>query len=679
MTSRPNRSLSWPGSPYHHRLGGFPEVDFGGNNFCFAFYCSPSYLLFKDGVDTVSDSINVITVVAHELAHMFWGNLITPKWWSYLWLSEGLATLFEYDAAHAFNPDLRMEELFVVDTLHSALRVDSTGNTRPMTYYVDTVAAIEGIFDSIAYSKAGSVFRMIKYAIGEKTFHKALQKYLDANKNTGVDEKPLYAALEQAIVEDQTAPSGIIATVMDTWSLQGGYPVLTVTRNYADNSISIHQEEFIASGSSGSSQKLWGIPVSFTKKTDAKFENPQANFWMQVKQQSVANDATASDWVIFNLGQTGYYRVNYDQRNWELLIAQLMSNHEVFPPTNRAQLIDDINVLANSGRVDNSLRLSLMEYLAKETDMIPLQAARRHFSTLLQNFEYSTKFPLLQKFVRNAVKESYDAVEKFFFIDEMDISTTKSASALIDLACSAGLDSCLTLTRTLTFAELQSQTELVSKGDRYMIFCHGLKTASQRMFNLFDQRFNELVEESQGNGEEEEDLDNSTPFNRMADVSGCYGNKDEVLKVLKAMLVDGNPSSLLRTRLLWSFLSNLPVDLALDFVEENWDSLGYITASPEHQRLLLVVLNDVSRRIYTEDQKEKLDAWLELLSKTEFVIPEQVQVNVKNNFEWVKSQGLSMEAWLVDHFDSGDDTGSGVTVSLSVGLVALSFFIKYLI
>lgn len=521
----------------------------------------------------MNNKINVISVIAHELAHMYYGNLITPAWWSYLWLSEGLATLYEFYGAHAVYPELRMDELFIVNALQSAMRVDATGNTRPMTHYVDSVDGIEGIFDTIAYLKAGSVYRMIKYALGEATFHKALQKYLDENKNSGVNEQPLYRALESAISEDRTAPVGIIASVMDTWALQGGYPLVTVERDYATNRIHISQLEFIQTTNVVTSDKLWGIPISFTQKTNAKFDKGNADFWFQTREQDVANEIAASDWVIFNLQQSGYFRVNYDAQNWQLLIDELVSgDHESFPATNRAQMIDDINVLANYQKVDNTLRFSLMEYLSRETDMIPLQAASRHVRALGRMIASSDKYYLFQRYVTKMVKNSYDTVEKFFFADE-DVNTFKSRSVLIDLACTAGMEECQTLTRTLLFSELKTSSELINWEDREMVYCHGLRTATPRMFDTFMHTYERLYDEQpllpevpEPEGGDSVDYHDYNSINRLTRIMGCYGDEEGIQKLLEDIFSVDFRFPRYRFQILRSLVSNGHIGQVLNFL-----------------------------------------------------------------------------------------------------------------
>lgn len=519
----------------------------------------------------MNDRINVASVISHELAHMFYGNLVTPKWWTYLWLSEGLATLYEFYGTHAAFPEMRMDEQFTVNALHAAFRADQTGSSRPMTYYVDSVNGIEAIFDTISYLKAGSIFRMIKYALGEATFHKALQKFLNENKNSGVDEKPMYKALEEAIAEDRTAPVGIIASVMDSWSVQGGYPVVTVTRNYANGGIHLSQLEFITQTHPVTSTKVWGIPISFTQKTGANFDQRQANLWMQTREQEVANDVSANDWVIFNLLQSGYYRVNYDNRNWEQLIEELRTgNLYMIPPTNRAQMISDINYLADYGQVGNTLRFSLMEYLSRETDMIPLQAARLHMRALNRMMASSPQYYQFKRYMTRMVEWTFKGVEQFFFWDE-DVNTMESRTVLIDLACTAGVAECLAMTRTLMFAELRSKSEVINREDRAMIYCHGLKTASPRTFGLFMNTYDKLYNHVEWPTEELETVEASgfINMNLLNRVIGCYGNTDAIQDQLRQIFSEEFHYPRHRFEILNSIIVNGHLEEVLNFLVDN--------------------------------------------------------------------------------------------------------------
>lgn len=111
------------------------------------------YLLYEDGVSTTSDKQNVATVISHEFTHQWYGNLVSPQWWMYLWLNEGFATYYEYFTTDKIEPEWRLSEQFVVAEIHSAFDTDGLGTSHPMNAEVKTIPEIQAIFDSISYAK----------------------------------------------------------------------------------------------------------------------------------------------------------------------------------------------------------------------------------------------------------------------------------------------------------------------------------------------------------------------------------------------------------------------------------------------------------------------------------------------------------------------------------------------
>lgn len=515
-------------------------------------------MLFREGESTVNDKINVASVISHELAHMFFGNLITPKWWTYLWLSEGLATFYEFYATHPSYPELRLDELFVIDALHRILPGDSTGFSRPMTYYVESPEAIESIFDGVAYLKAGSIFRMIMNAVTEPTFQKALRFYLNDNRNSAVDEKPLYAAIERAIAEDQTAPLNFIDRVMDSWTLQGGYPVITVMRNYETSTMEVSQEEFISSGSTGNPNKLWYVPLSYTNRMSPNFVNTAPHVWLTETSQPISSGSFgSSDWVIFNVQQTGYYRVNYDVTNWNLLIDELVNgNHLIFSPINRAQMIDDSNILARSNRLSTQIPLDLMAYLVHEADMIPLLAANRHFMFLGKMLADSTKYNLYQKFVSKLIANKLTLVKDHDVNESVD--DFKLRSVLVDLTCELGLSECHELIRSSVNSELFEQKSVLNKEDRPKYYCHSLKTGDDALYEAYLSKVNDLLRRSSNKEEESESLD-------LLRQVACASNLSKVTDVLDSSLLQ----SKYRFEVLQSLAKNGHMELLLDYLVNN--------------------------------------------------------------------------------------------------------------
>ncbi|XP_063230541.1 uncharacterized protein LOC134535398 [Bacillus rossius redtenbacheri] len=332
-------------------------------------------ILYKEGVSTSSHKQAIALVIAHEFTHMWFGNLVSPKWWSYLWLSEGFAKYFEYFALAEVEPDWRLEEQFVLACVRAALTADSSGSSHPMTVEVADPDEISAIFDTISYQKAASVIRMMKHFVSPETFRRGLTRYLTAVGNSSAEPDDLFAAMDAQLHEDGGDPGVDVKVIMHTWTLQAGYPLLTVTRDYVSGQVTVSQERFLLQPGNGSDagNSSWWVPLTYTSGSELDFQSTAPRAWLPAGGDSIslALSVAPSDWLLLNVQQTGFYRVNYDERNWRLLAAQLGR----VPPVSRAQLLDDSLALARAGRLGYPAALELLRFLEQETDYVPWNSA----------------------------------------------------------------------------------------------------------------------------------------------------------------------------------------------------------------------------------------------------------------------------------------------------------------
>jgi len=184
---------------------------------------------------------------------------------------------------------------------------------------------------------------------------------------------------------------------MDTWTLQKGYPVITIdnTNNYYDDDdddsngyyINITQNWFLlnpilSSNNSNQSDYKWYIPFTYTTSNELNFNFETKPIWFKPNDTSIQikinnnNNITLNEtWLIGNLKHSGYYRVNYNENNWNLLVNQLLNDHKKIDILNRAQLIDDSFNLGRAGLIDQTLFLKITSYLVNETDPLAFQTA----------------------------------------------------------------------------------------------------------------------------------------------------------------------------------------------------------------------------------------------------------------------------------------------------------------
>lgn len=344
-------------------------------------------MLYDEKKASVVSKRHVAAVVAHELAHQWFGNLVTPKWWDDLWLNEGFASFVEFLGVDHVHPNWRMNDQFVISQLHDCFAMDSLPSTHQISFPVGSPDEIGSIFDTISYDKGASLIRMMSHFLTLPGMTKGLKNYLKALKYGNAEQSDLWHYLSDAQPND--GPLVDVAKVMNSWTLQVGYPVVTLRRQYDGSRTStLEQTKFDLikpKNDNQTSNLKWEIPISMTYKSDQK-RDTRAQMWLHQDDpplvQVPKNLMLAADdeWFLVNVDEVGYFRVNYDERNWRLIIDQLNSDHTVFSPTNRAQIVNDLFGLARVGLIDYEITMKATDYLSKENDYIVWNAASEMLS-----------------------------------------------------------------------------------------------------------------------------------------------------------------------------------------------------------------------------------------------------------------------------------------------------------
>ncbi|CAG2063687.1 unnamed protein product, partial [Timema podura] len=278
-------------------------------------------ILFDENVSTSADKQGIATTIAHEFAHQWFGNLVSPRWWSYTWLNEGFATYFEWFITAEVEKDWRIEDQFVIKEVQVALAADCLESSHPMTNLVNSPADISSIFDSISYAKAGSVIRMMSHFLSTNIFKAGLNTYLNAHHHNTAEASDLFTALHTSFLTVNPTSEISVIDVMNTWTTQMGYPVITVNRNYdtartakcqtgeiVQRFVQDHRERFLLTASADSSDNhdyKWWVPLTFTTNTSKDFTTTQTQIWLKASENEtdLTDIAANDDWVIFNKQQ----------------------------------------------------------------------------------------------------------------------------------------------------------------------------------------------------------------------------------------------------------------------------------------------------------------------------------------------------------------------------------------
>ena len=318
-----------------------------------------STLLVDEEKTSTANKQWVAMVIAHELAHQWFGNLVTMEWWTHLWLNEGFASFIEYLAIDHIFPEWDIWTQFVSTELSDAFSLDALKNTHPIEVAVGHPAEISEIFDRVSYSKGASVLRMLWKYLGEKDFQKGLQHYLKKHAYGNAQTEDLW----EALAEKSGKPVG---KIMANWTGKPGHPIISVKFKVKSAKLELTQSRFFSSPISKrqtQDQTVWNIPVRVGKD----------QFLMDKKSMDIPNKGEK-----LNSGEVSLVRVDYPRDYLHGLERSIRNGKSSAP--DRLGLIRDSFDLAQSGNSPTTLALELARSYVNEEDFTVWSALTGHLS-----------------------------------------------------------------------------------------------------------------------------------------------------------------------------------------------------------------------------------------------------------------------------------------------------------
>jgi len=348
-------------------------------------------LLIDPKFSSMDSRQRVAIVVAHELAHQWFGNLVTMDWWTDLWLNEGFASWIEYLAVDKCYPEFDIWTQFVADTFAHFLIPDALKSSHPIEVPIGHPAEIEEIFDDISYSKGSSVIRMLHDYIGDEAFRKGLHNYLKEYSYKNTITVNLWSHLAKA----SNKP---VEEVMSSWTLQMGYPLVTVTEEQQSNKtrvLKLSQQRFIADGSSDEENLQWKIPITIFTKSDPKSIAKQV--LMDKPEITVTLDNVAeNDWVKLNYNSIGLYRVKYDSKALGRLNEPIAD--KTLSPQDRLIIQNDVAALCNAGHQSFVDFLKLLLSYKDEDNFTVWKSIASTMGDLASLLEYTQYFDQFKQY-----------------------------------------------------------------------------------------------------------------------------------------------------------------------------------------------------------------------------------------------------------------------------------------
>ncbi|XGW23379.1 hypothetical protein V3C99_005539 [Haemonchus contortus] len=361
-----------------------------------------STLLHAEGIASALAKEQIALVICHEIAHQWFGNLVTMNWWNDLWLNEGFANYMEYRCVDKLFPDWNIMTRFYVENVAFSQEPDGLRSSRAVSTHTSNETNIMGLFDAISYHKAAAIIRMLQSLSGERNFQRSLIQYLNKYAYGNAKGSQLWKIVEKHAV----LPHGVsIASLATAYITQVGCPMIYVT--LSNNEIIIHNQtrHFFEDGMDDDTE--WPIPVHY--RTDSQRE-PKLH-WMNVDHNKVAWPLVEhSKWVIANTGGFSYVKVLYDKRNYAALARQLRSNHRVISSIDRSMILNDAFDFAKTSKLDIGVYLDLLLYAEEEMDRLPwtlISKQVQYIEDLIEDTSFGHIFKDLQ---RTLILRPYDRV-----------------------------------------------------------------------------------------------------------------------------------------------------------------------------------------------------------------------------------------------------------------------------
>ena len=349
---------------------------------------------------------NVASIISHEMAHMWFGDLVTMDWWNDLWLNESFASWMGDKAVDNLFPDWEIWNQFITYDTHEAFNLDGLENSHPIEQEVNNPGEIGQLFDAISYSKGASLLRMIESFIGAEIFRTGISNYLMKNAFGNATTKDLWIALSEA--SDKP-----ISEIMDSWTNQTGYPWINANIELDSNkkiNIEGQQQRFLFSnivGKKTNSNQLWYIPLNIktplsSTETRTSFDKENESITIE---KNIKESEPESNWVKINPGQTGFFKVNYNDENWQLLHKAIAQ--KLLPPADRVGLQNDAFSLSKSGLIPITRFLNICSAYIEETNAIVWQDLCSNLKSIghqLSNTPYEKLFQTFTVSLLDSIK-----------------------------------------------------------------------------------------------------------------------------------------------------------------------------------------------------------------------------------------------------------------------------------
>lgn len=575
-------------------------------------------LLFDEKTSGASAKLRVAEVVQHELAHQWFGNLVTMDFWDGLWLNEGFATWMSWYSCNTFYPEWKVWESYVTDSLAGALSLDSLRSSHPIEVPVKRADEINQIFDAISYSKGSCVLRMISKFIGEETFLEGIRRYIKKHAYANTQTTDLWNALSDASGKD-------VAKVMEIWTKNVGYPVISVIEDEKSNTIHVKQNRFLRTADVKPEEDEVLYPVFLGMRT-SNGVNEELTLFGREANFKLPSD----DFFKLNADHAGTYRVFYTSSRLQKLGQA--AKEGLLSVEDRAGMIADAGALSASGYQPSSGTLSLLKGFSEEQEFVVWDQITTWLATLRGAwiFEDDKTQDALKAFFRDLASKKAHSLGWKFSPGEDNIK--QQFKALMFSSAGVAGD-------TKIIAAAQDMFEKFSKGDREAInpnirggvYGIVLKNGGEKEYDVVENEFRTA----------------KTADERNTALRSLGRAKDQKLIERTLALAMGDE---VRSQDIYMPLGGLRthkqgIDMLWASMKNNWDVI--VKRLPPGLTMLSSVVTLCTSSFTHKDQMEDVEAFFSDRSTKGFdqtLAQSLDSIRAKSN--WLQRDGTDVEEWL---------------------------------
>ncbi|XP_061552400.1 glutamyl aminopeptidase [Phycodurus eques] len=587
-------------------------------------------LLYDEKQSSSYNKQRVASVIAHELVHQWFGNIVTMDWWDDLWLNEGFASFFEYIGVEKAEPSWGMRDIMIISDVLPVMVDDALLSSHPIIVNVASPAEITSVFDAISYSKGASILRMLEDWMGKDVFRDGCQKYLKDYYFKNAKTNNFWASLENV--------SGFpIGEVMDTWTKQMGYPMVELT--VTETNAKLNQNRFLLDPNADANQPpspfgyKWTIPIkSHSVKSN---KNMSVLFDKSSTEHVLSNYSFSVDGLLkINNDHIGFYRVNHDDQMWNAISQQLQNDYLEFDAADRTSYIDDVFALARADIIDYGHAFNLTMYLKNEPHYIVWDRVASSIAYVRDMLSGNTAlYPKFQKLFRDHVK----AISSELGWNDVGTQTQTERllrETVLSIACQMGDQITLNEASDIFDQWINGSISNVAVNLRLLVYRYGMKNSgTEAKWNIMFQRYKNTFL-----AQEKDKL-----------LYGLASVQD--VNLLWRLLEACKDKNVVRTQDLFAlvrYVSYNPMGqtMAWEWTTLNWEYL--VNRYTINDRNLGRLLSQISTNYNTDLQLWKMEHFFSLnpIAGAGEMPRQQALERVRNNIKWIQMNENEIRVWL---------------------------------